>query len=74
MSNIYLKRTECNLLKFGKDIVWLDTGTFEGLLNASNFIRTLQEKIVYKIGNIIQIYKDIQKNKFIMNSTNQNAY
>ena len=61
LNNIYLKRRKTNVIHLGRGIAWLDTGTFDGLLNASNFIKTLQERQGFKIGDINQIYKDSKK-------------
>jgi glucose-1-phosphate thymidylyltransferase len=42
LNNIYLKNKKMIVTKLDKGTVWLDTGSFEGLLNASNFVRTLE--------------------------------
>jgi len=39
-----LARGRLQLLKLGRGIAWLDTGTHEALLQASNFIQTLQAR------------------------------
>jgi len=40
----YLEASALHVEKFGRGIAWLDTGTHESLLQASNFIQTLQER------------------------------
>lgn len=42
LNNIYLKKKSTKIINLDKGTAWLDTGSFEGLLNASNFVRTLE--------------------------------
>ncbi|MDA8558462.1 glucose-1-phosphate thymidylyltransferase RfbA [Flavobacteriaceae bacterium] len=58
----YLKRDEINVKTMGRGFAWLDTGTHDSLLEASNFIHTIEkhsglkvaclEEIAYKMGYI----------------------
>ena len=58
----YLKRKELKVELFGRGLAWLDTGTCEGLLKASNFVEAIQnrqglyisciEEIVFRLGYI----------------------
>lgn len=58
----YLSRGQLRLLKMGRGIAWLDTGTHQSLLEASQFIATLEhrqglkvaflEEIAYRMGFI----------------------
>lgn len=41
LNRVYLERGELHLLKLGRGIAWLDTGTPEDMLGASNFIHTI---------------------------------
>jgi glucose-1-phosphate thymidylyltransferase len=40
----YLRLSRLHVEKLGRGVAWLDTGTHESLLQASNFIQTLQER------------------------------
>lgn len=40
----YLKRGKLKVELLGRGMAWLDTGTYEGLLDASNFIETVQKR------------------------------
>lgn len=46
----YLRRNTLKVELFDRGTAWLDTGTFESLLDASNFIKVLQERQGLKIG------------------------
>lgn len=40
----YLKDNKLKVELLGRGFAWLDTGTYEGLANASNFVKTIQER------------------------------
>ena len=44
LNRLYLEKGELTLEKFGRGLAWLDTGTPEALLQAANFIQTIQER------------------------------
>lgn len=44
LNRLYLEHGELRLEKFGRGVAWLDTGTPEALLQAANFIQTIQER------------------------------
>lgn len=44
INNEYLNREELNVELLGRGMAWLDTGTYDGLLEASNFIATIQKR------------------------------
>ncbi|WP_288260262.1 glucose-1-phosphate thymidylyltransferase RfbA [uncultured Prochlorococcus sp.] len=46
----YLDEKDLKVEIMGRGITWLDTGTFEGLNDASNYIRTLEKRQGLKIG------------------------
>lgn len=44
INSLYLKKNELTVEKIGRGIAWLDTGTYESLMQASEFIQTIQER------------------------------
>ncbi len=58
----YLERGNMKVKQLGRGFAWLDTGTYDGLLEAANFVGTIQkrqglyiaciEEIAYKMGYI----------------------
>lgn len=44
LNNIYLKDKKTKVINLSQGTAWLDTGSFEGLLNASNFVRTIETR------------------------------
>ena len=44
VNNEYLSRQQLNVERLGRGMAWLDTGTYDGLLEASNFIATIQKR------------------------------
>ncbi|MEG0237395.1 MAG: glucose-1-phosphate thymidylyltransferase RfbA [Cetobacterium sp.] len=60
LNEMYLNEGTLNVLSLGRGMAWLDTGTHDGLLEASNFVKTIQsrqgvmvaclEEIAYKNG------------------------
>ena len=60
LNEMYLHEGTLNVINLGRGMAWLDTGTHEGLLDASNFVATVQkrqgvmvacpEEIAYKNG------------------------
>ncbi len=55
VNRAYLKRGELFVQKIGRGIAWLDTGTHESLLQASNFIQLIEERQGLKISCIEEI-------------------
>lgn len=51
----YLKRGTLNVILFGRGFAWFDAGTHDGLLEASNFIETIQKRQSLYIGCIEEI-------------------
>ncbi|MFX1478914.1 MAG: glucose-1-phosphate thymidylyltransferase RfbA [Promethearchaeota archaeon] len=80
--NEYLKKGNLRVELLGRGFAWLDTGTYDGLLEASNFVRTIQkrqglyiaciEEIAYRKGYISR--DDLQKIANTMLNTDYGEY
>lgn len=44
INNEYLERKQLKVELLGRGMAWLDTGTYDGLLEASNFIATIEKR------------------------------
>ncbi len=79
LNKLYLEEHKLKVELLGRGIAWLDTGTHESLLDASNFIQTIEkrqglkisciEEIAYKYGyisneDLINLAKPLQKNQY----------
>ena len=51
----YLERGDLHVEKLGRGIAWLDTGTHEALLQASNFIQVIEERQGLKVACLEEI-------------------
>jgi len=51
----YLKRGKLRLETLGRGFAWLDTGTHESLLDASQFVQTVEDRQGYKIACLEEI-------------------
>jgi glucose-1-phosphate thymidylyltransferase len=49
LNNLYLRKEQLHLEKLGRGTAWLDTGTADSLLQAANFIQTIEERQGLKI-------------------------
>ncbi|MBZ0107749.1 MAG: glucose-1-phosphate thymidylyltransferase RfbA, partial [Candidatus Scalindua rubra] len=52
INSIYLEQNELNVSLLGRGYAWLDTGTYDSLVSASMFIKTVEERQGLKIGCI----------------------
>ena len=79
LNRIYLENGELSVILLGKGFTWLDTGTQESLVDATNFVYTIEshehrkiaclEEIAYKQGwidknKLIKIYDIYKKNEY----------
>lgn len=55
INSLYLKEGNLKVHLLGRGFAWLDTGTHKSLLQASNFVETLQERQGYYIACIEEI-------------------
>ncbi len=44
LNEMYLHEGTLNVINLGRGMAWLDTGTHDGLLEASNFVKTIQSR------------------------------
>jgi len=55
INQVYLKRGDLNIQCLGRGFAWLDTGTFESLLDASHFVETIEKRQGFKIACLEEI-------------------
>lgn len=49
INQTYLERGDLSVHCFGRGVAWLDAGTFDGLLQASKYVQTLESRQSYKV-------------------------
>ena len=79
LNRIYLENSELNVELLGQGFTWLDTGTHESLVDATNFIKTMEthqhrkigclEEIAYLNGwitkeDVLKVYEVLKKNQY----------
>ena len=79
LNRIYLEKGELNVELLGQGFTWLDTGTHESLVDATNFVKTVEthqhrkiaclEEIAYLNGwiskdEIMEVYEVLKKNQY----------
>lgn len=77
LNNIYLLKNKLKTIKMSKGYAWLDTGTPESLLEASNFIYTIEKRQGSKISCPEEIALEnnwIKPETVLKNITKNNSY
>ena len=79
VNRVYLKQSQLSVEKISRGFTWLDTGSHDSLLNASNFIETIQkrqglmvccpEEIAFSKGwilaeDVARLAQTLKKNKY----------
>lgn len=75
----YLKRKKLNVKLMGRGYAWLDTGTHASLIEASNFVKTVEERQGLKIACIEEIafsqnFIDREQFKSLAESLKKSSY
>ncbi len=55
VNQVYLKKKTLQVVELGRGIAWLDTGTHDSLLQASNFIQAIQQRQSLKVACVEEI-------------------
>ena len=79
LNRIYLEEGQLNVELLGQGFTWLDTGTHESLVDATNFVKTMEthqhrkiaclEEIAYLNGwiskeEVLKVYELLKKNQY----------
>lgn len=79
VNNVYLQQNELNVRLLSRGIAWLDTGTPDSMLQAANFVQTVQqrqglmiscpEEIAYRLGwidseHLLRLAEPLSKNHY----------
>jgi glucose-1-phosphate thymidylyltransferase len=55
INNIYLQKGKLKVAPMSRGTAWLDTGTFDSLMQAANFVQTIEQRQGLKIGCIEEV-------------------
>ncbi|EMD1718119.1 glucose-1-phosphate thymidylyltransferase RfbA [Providencia stuartii] len=55
LNELYLKQGSLNVEMLGRGFAWLDTGTYESLLEAAQFVETIEKRQGYKVACLEEI-------------------
>ena len=79
MNRIYLNQGELHVELLGQGFTWMDTGTHESLVDATNFVKTVEQHQHRKIGcleeiaylngwisreDVLAVYEELKKNEY----------
>ena len=79
VNQVYLRKNQLKVQTLGRGFTWLDTGTHESLMQASQFIETIEKRQGLKIACIEEVayrmgYIDVDQLKKIAETINVNSY
>ena len=55
VNNEYLRRGELKVRELGRGVAWLDTGTYDGMKEATDFVAIMQKRQGYYVSSIEEI-------------------
>lgn len=58
INNAYLKRGDLNVELLGRGFAWLDTGTYDSLMDAGQYVQTIEKRQGFKIACLEEIAFD----------------